>query len=164
MKYLATIMAALCLAGFQPANRADFSGSWRLDLKKSSNLPASFQSVDSYTMKVQQTADSLIVNVHLKGNGQEVDFPPTYYTFDSVEVFREDTLRGSKRWMRGMWTTTGMKLIIESRVEQKRGDLKYAERDIWQMNGQNTLQVSVRQEYAGKDSSRSERRVFQRVK
>ena len=166
MKYI-TSLTLLCffLVGFQSSvDRINFSGKWKLDTKKSANLPASFQHVDAYVMEVRQTADSIIVNVSLSGDGQDVKLPVTVYACSGTEIYREDTLRGSKRWSKGVWTTTGKKFIIDNRVEQKRGEQKYTQRDIWQLNDQNTLQISVTQQFDMHDSTRSERRVFHRVK
>lgn len=162
---VAMVLLSLCFVGFQ-SGRSDFSGDWKLDLKKSTHLPGSFQSVDSYVMHIQQTKDSMITSVDMVGSGQHVTFPLVAYGFDGKEIFREDTLRGSKRWSKSTWATTGRKLVIESRVEQKRKDilLEYTQRDVWQLNDSKTIQLSVTQHYPKGDSTRSEKRIFRRVK
>src|SRR5438876_1069780 len=114
---LAAAVAVLAL-GFQ-AGRTDFSGTWKLDKNKSEHLPPSFQHVDAYTLEARQWKDTLQVTVTLDGGGQHVTFPLTLYTFNGKEVFRLDSLRGTKRWSRGAWSSDGSQFIVDSRVEQK---------------------------------------------
>jgi hypothetical protein len=161
---IAVSLIAVCFLGFQ-SERSDFSGNWKLDKKKSSHLPESFTSVDSYVMNVRQTNDSMVTTVNMSGNGQHVTFPLTAYTFVGKEVFREDTLRGSKRWSKSTWETTGRKFIVESRVQLKKakGDQEYTERAVWQLNDRKTMQLSITQHYVQGDSTHSERRIFRRV-
>jgi len=165
MRVLPMIVVALFLTAFQ-MKVADFSGKWKLDLKKSKNLPASFKSVDSYTMELSQTPDSMVEERVMKGAGQVVDFPPTVYKFDGAEVFREDTLRGSKRWIRSSWTTTGQKLIVTSRIglRQRSGEQRLTETDVWQLGKSRTLLLLVTQKFEGTDSTHSEERVFHRMR
>ncbi len=156
---------ALSSLGFQ-SNHADFSGNWKLDKKKSSHLPSSFDGVDSYVMNIRQTTDSMITTVDMVGSGQHVTFPLTAYTFSGNEVFREDTLRGSKRWSKSTWETTGRKFIVESRVKLKKGsgEQEYSERAVWQLKDSKTIQLSITQHYVQGDSTHSDRRIFHRVK
>ncbi len=158
------IGAMIIFCSFQ-AKRSDFSGTWKLDFQRSVNLPASFKNVEAYSLDVRQTADSMIVVVGLVGNGQDVKFPPTMYAFDSSETYREDTLRGSKRWIRCIWETTGKKMVVINKVRQKKdqAEVEYTQKDIWQLNDLNTVQVSMTQSFATGDSIHSERRVFHRV-
>lgn len=144
----------------------DFSGSWKLDLTKSLNLPGSFKQVEAYTMEIQQTNDSMTIIVGLVGGGQSVKFPVTKYIFDSSEVFREDTLRHSKRWTRCSWEQDGTTLEVTSRVQQGIGEKRteYVEHDEWKMNGADAFQISVSQKYTGTDSTRTEQRIFYRTK
>ena len=152
------------LGGFQ-SKRSDFSGSWKLDLEKSVDLPATFKNVEAYSMDVRQTADSMVVVVGLSGSGQSVKFPPTMYAFDTSEVYREDTLRGSKRWSKCAWETTGKKMIVTSKVRQKKasGELVYTQKDVWQLNDLKTMQIVITQSFAKGDSVHSERRIFHLV-
>ena len=144
----------------------DFTGSWKLDLKESTNLPGSFKQVESYTMDIRQTRDSVIVVIGLKGSGQDVKFPVTNYLLDSSEVFREDTLRHSKRWTRSAWASTGKQMIVTSKVQQGLGEKKMEndERDEWQIKDKNTFQISVSQKFVRGDSTRIEQRIFHRQK
>lgn len=157
-------LIAVCSMGFQ-SGRTDFSGNWKLDKKKSTHLPGSFAGVDSYIMNVRQINDSMITTVNMTGNGQNVTFPLTSYSFNGKEAFREDTLRGSKRWSKSTWMTTGKKLIIDSRVRLKKGpkEEEYTQRDVWQLNDSKTMQLSVTLHYAQGDSTHSEKRIFRRV-
>jgi hypothetical protein len=162
---LLTILG-LMLAGFQSAQRPNFSGVWQLDMKKSTNLPESFKSVESYTTDVRQTKDSMVIMARLVGNGQDVKFPVTAYLLNGSEVFREDTLRLSKRWSKLTWPKTGKKLIVHSRVEQARRTPaeKYTQNDVWELTDRNTLQMSVTQKSPDGKELHSERRIFHRVK
>ena len=157
---------SLLFVGFQPARRPDFSGTWQLDLKKSSNLPESFKHVESYAMEVRLTKDSMILMVRLTGNGQDVKFPLTSYALNGSEGFREDTLRLSKRCSKVSQKTTGTKLIIESRVEQGRDTLaqKYTQHDVWEFTEHDMLQISITQKFPSGKEPHSERRIFHRVK
>ena len=159
------IMAGTMMGGFQSSKRVDFSGTWILDLKKSTQLPESFKYVESYSMEVKQTKDSLITTARLKGNGQDVKFPLTAYALNGSEVFREDTLRKSKRWFTASWTTTGKKFIVDSRVEQKgaKQNEQYTQHDVWELINNKTLQISVTQKFPKGKETHSERRVFHRV-
>lgn len=165
MKRLAIFVGTIIvLTGFQ-SKRSDFSGAWKIDLKQSLNLPESFRHVDTYSMDVRQTADSMFVAVGLSGSGQNVMFPQTAYAFDSSEIYREDTLRGSRRWSKCVWATTGKKMIVMTRVKQKKGQAgsEYTQKDVWQMNDRNTVQITITQSFIQGDSIRSERRIFHRV-
>ena len=156
------VIAAL---GFQ-VKRADYSGKWKLSLKSSKGLPASFKHVDAYTMQVDQTDTGMVINTHLVGSGQSVDFPPTIITFDSVERHRVDTLRGSDRWISATWTTTGQKLIVTNKVTQHRGESaqRYTETDVWQFGKRGTLMILVTQKFESADSTHTEQRYFTRVR
>jgi hypothetical protein len=97
--------------------------------------------------------------------GQKVVLPPSVYVFDGQERYREDTARGSKRWTKSTWTTTGLKLIMNSRVIQSRGgkETRYAETDTWELTNSSTLRLHVDQKFEGKDSTNSEIRIFRRM-
>lgn len=144
--------------------RADFSGTWKLNMKASAGLPSSFAMVKGYTMEVAQTADSLVIQTELAGPDGAVRFPATVVRSDGAEVYREDTLRGSKRWITAAWTTTGQKLIVTNRVIQRRGDAeqRYMQTDVWQFGKHNTLLILVTQKFEQGDSTRTERRYFTR--
>ena len=164
-RFLFFLMVSTCLSGFQN-HRTDFSGRWKLDMKKSKDLPTSFKSVESYTINVTQSLASMVLHTEMVGGGQTVNLPPTIYKFDSSEVYREDTLRGSKRWIRSAWTTTGFKLIVTSKVvlSQKGNEQHYVQTDVWQFGKKNTLLLLVTQEFEKNDSTHSEQRVFHRVR
>ncbi len=160
-----TIVASLLLF-LTPPRVSDFSGMWKLDTEKSLNLPSSFAQVTSYTMNVRQTADSMVLIITLSGGGQSVTFPVTNYLFDGREVFREDTLRQSKRWTRCTWSPDGKKLAVNSRVEQGAGEKKkeYTQRDEWELRSDSTFEIAVYQKFTRGDSTRNERRIFHRMK
>lgn len=162
MKVIVMLLAALTFGA--PSKHADFSGVWKLDMKKSMNLPKTFASVEAYALEITQAADSMTAVAHMAGNGQKVTFPVAVYRFDGSEVYREDMERQIRRWIRSSWQTTGKKLIVNSRVEQQFGPklVKYTQRDVWQMLDARTLQISVTQTFEGKDSTHSERRIFKR--
>ncbi len=165
MKTLFAIAGMLFLMMFPPAHQ-DFSGNWKLDVKKSVNLPSSFAQVELYTMNIRQTADSMIIVISLTGSGQSVVFPMTNYLFNGAEVFREDSIRQSKRWVTCAWADDGKQLVVTSRVEQGLGEKKkeYTQRDEWKMPDPSTFQISVMQKFAHSDSTRSESRIFRRMK
>ena len=146
-------------------HRAEFGGTWRMAIVKSKNLPPSFRSVKTYSMNIQQAPDSMTVTVAFEGMGQQVVLPPSVYVFDGKERYREDTARGSKRWTKSTWTTTGQKLIMTSRVIQSRPgrESRYTETDTWELTGSSTLRLHVEQKFEGKDSTNSEIRVFRRM-
>jgi hypothetical protein len=149
-----------------PHGTTDFSGHWKLDTSKSVNLPSSFAQVESYTMNVRQTVDSMIIVVELSGGGQHVTFPVTTYAFGGAEVFREDTVRQSRRWTTCSWSSNGKNLLVSSRVEQGAGEKKkeYVQHDSWNLGGPGTLRILVTQKFTRGDSTRNEQRVFHRMK
>ncbi len=141
-------------------------GKWWLDLNKSENLPPSFKSVDRYLMEIQQVRDSMTVLVELIGSGQDVKFPSSVYKFNGAEMFREDTLRGVKRWFKARWIERGNKFTVAARVEQRnmRGAQLFRQNDVWEMLDDSTLRVSITQKFFPRDSTVSQRRYFHRVK
>ncbi len=166
IRWMSIICLALVFVGFQ-SPKVDFTGKWKLDFKRSKNLPESFRNVDSYVLDIDQSSDSMTVHATMHGMGQAVDFPPSVYRFDTTEVFREDTLRGSKRWTKASWTTIGQKLIVTSRVEQHQPGKpvqKYIETDVWQYGMKRALLVTVTQTFEGSDSTHSEQRAYTRMR
>lgn len=157
------VMMCSFFVGFQ-SSRTDFSGKWKLDKKASKDLPVSFAMVNAFTMQVDQSTDSMIVRTELAGPEGPVMFPPTIMQYNGSEVYREDTLRGSKRWITASWTTTGKKLIITNRVIQRRGatEQHYTQTDVWQLSKRNRLMILVTQKFEPGDSTHSERRYFTR--
>ena len=164
MKHLAAIIVlSACVLG-AGRHHAGFSGTWKMNIAKSKNLPPSFRNLDSYSMKIEGSDDSMTVNVEFEGSGQKVSPPPAVYAFHGKERYREDTLRGSKRWTTSSWTTTGQKLIVTSRVIQTQGrERHYTETDVWEFRNRNTLEIHVTQKFEGSDSTNSERRIFRRA-
>lgn len=158
------VMCAVFL-GFQKP-KTNFGGVWHLDLKKSQNLPPSFASVESFTMIVKQYADSIMAVSQMACSGQNVTFPPSTYRFDGSEVFREDTVRGSKRWITTMWSKNGKKLTIVNRVGLRSNgkERKYTQTDVWQIKGKDILEIEMTQNFADTDSTHIQRRVYNRVK
>lgn len=163
---IGVVILSSVLFGFQSAKRTDFSGMWRLDLKHSVNLPESFKHVDTFTMEVRQTRDSIITLAQMTGNNQDVKFPLTSYALNGSEVFREDAIRKSKRWNKCSWMSNGRKLIVNARVEQRGGTSieKYTQRDVWELVDSNTLQISVSQKSPRGAEKHSERRILHRVR
>jgi len=159
------LLLGLLFVGAQK-NRAHFAGVWSLDLKKSQGLPAAFSSVESFTMVVKQHADSMVVASQMTGGGQSVSFPVSVYRFGSSEVFREDTARGTKRWMRSAWSANGRTLTVVNRVEMRSGgkEQRFTQTDAWQMKGKDLLQETMTTKFTGSDSTRSQTRVYHRVK
>jgi len=166
MKTLILAAALGLLALGWGSSQADFSGTWKLNMKTSKGLPSSFAMVKGYTMEVEQSADSLVIHTELAGPEGAVTFPPTVVKYDGVEVFREDTLRGSKRWITAAWTTTGQKLIVTNRVSQRRGgaEQRYTQTDVWQFGKHQSLLIVVTQKFEPGDSTHIEQRYFTRAR
>jgi hypothetical protein len=165
MKSIALIgLTAALFLGFQ-SHRTDFSGTWRLDKNKSDHLPPSFQHVDAYTLDARQSKDTLKVSITLEGSGQHVTFPLSFYTFTGKEVYRVDSLRGTKRRSKGSWSKDGQQFTVESRVEQKLGDAeqKFTEHEVWQLAGPDLLRISLTKKTGDGKGDHSERRYFRRV-
>ncbi|MGA2622998.1 MAG: hypothetical protein ABSF91_04015 [Bacteroidota bacterium] len=141
-------------------------GKWWLDLKKSENLPSSFKSIDRYEMEIQQVRDSMTVLVELIGSGQDVKFPSSVYKFNGPEMFREDSLRGIKRWYKARWVERGKKFSVTTRVEQHsmKGGQRFRQTEMWEILDDGTLRVSMTQRFPPRDSTVSQRRYFHRVK
>ena len=166
MKHTAIILILLSTGfpGFQH-RYTDFSGTWALDMKKSQNLAPSFKSVTSFRMNVQQTNDSIIINRHMSGSGQTLDLPPLSYRFGGPEVFREDTLRGTKHWTTAAWETTGQKFIVNDRTVRRQGEKEqhYTQTEVWQFGKKNMLMILLTQKFDEGDSTHTERRYYRRV-
>ncbi len=160
------LMAATAALGFQTAHRTDFSGKWQLDLKKSKNLPDAFQHVDKYVMTVTQNPDSLVASVKMEGNRQSTSLPPLVCVFGKKEDFTEDTLRLAKHWISSEWTSTGTKLIVHKKNVLKISGVeeRSTETDVWQLKNRSTLVLLVTMKYEKDGSTRSEQRIFHRVK
>jgi hypothetical protein len=159
-------VASIVLVGFQMPKRSNFSGSWKLDLKKSKNLPASFKNIEKYIFVVTQSADSLVGVATMVGSGQEVTLPPMAYVFNGREEYTEDSLRFVKRWSRAEWATTGTKLIIHKRsIQGAMGhEQKSTQTDVWELKNLSTLLLTVTQKFETGDSTHNEQRVFRKVK
>lgn len=165
MKYAIILALGSALFLGLQIHRPDFSGTWKLDKKTSKGLPSSFSMVNEYTMEVNQSADSSVIHTQLAGPEGPVNFPPTIIKYDGSEIYREDTLRGSKRWITASWTTTGQKLIVTNRVIQHRGNAeqRYTQTDVWQFGKRNMLLIHTTQKFETGDSTHSEQRYFTRV-
>ena len=165
MKRLLVItLAGLALFGFQTF-RGDFSGNWALDLQNSSHLAPSFKMVKSYIMQVRVANDSMAIFTRMKGpDDKEVVFPPTMFRCDSTESFRDDSLRGVKRWIRAWWGAR-QTLTVFNRVVQTKGTtvLEYTQTDVWQAKSADTLLVSTTKRFEHNDSTAQEQRLFSRV-
>jgi hypothetical protein len=168
MKRISIIIAVACIAlvGFQMSARTNFSGTWTLDLKKSKNLPVSFNSIESYTFVITQNADSLVGIATMVGASQKVTLPPMRYLFNGREEYTEDSLRFVKRWSRAEWATTGTKLIIHKRsIQGSSGhEQRSTQTDVWQLRNRSTLILNVTQKFETGDSMHNEQRVFHRVR
>ena len=165
MKYtLGVILISILFLGLQE-HRADFSGKWKLDKMASKDLPASFKSVDSFILRLTQSADSMVMSPEMTGADQKFELPPTIYKFDGTEVYREDKERGSQRWIQANWTSTGQKLIVTNRVIQKQGNSEqhYVQTDVWQFGKKGTLLILITQKFEKNDSTHTERRYYRRV-
>ena len=166
VRVIGIILVCGSLLGFrQHTQRMDLSGSWKLDAKHSDNLPKSFAMVESFVLNIQQSDDSMSVSTTMTGAGQTQTFPPTMYRFDGSEIYRADTARGSQRWIKATWATTGQKIIATQRVVLRGGpkEIRYTETDVWQKGKRNMLLILVTQKYEGSDSTRTERRYYRRV-
>jgi len=158
------LLAVLSIGAQKPVAR--LGGVWSLDLKESQGLPAAFNGVESFTMVVKQRPDSLVVAIQMAGGGQNVSLPVNVYRFNGREVFHEDTARGTKRWMKAQWSGNGRTLTIVNRVESRAGgkEQRYTQTDTWRMAGRDVLRVMATTKFKDSDSSRTQTRIFHRVK
>lgn len=142
-----------------------FSGYWKMDLKKSNNLPESFKRVESYIIEVKQSSDSMVVTTEVKGGGQSVKLPSTVYKFDGKEIYSGDTLQEFQRWTKCDWISKGQKLVITARVVQRIGtyERRYSQKDVWQIVGKDRLDVSMIMKFENSDSTQSEKRIYHRM-
>jgi len=165
-RMLLVCLFCACSMGFQSLHRTDFSGHWRLDLKKSKNLPDAFKHVERYTMEVSQNSDSLVSNVQMQGMGQSTSLPPLVCVFAHKEDYTEDTLRLAKHWISSEWTSTGTKFIIHKKNALQVAGLEQrsTETDVWSLKNRSTLVITVTQKMEKDGSSRNEQRIFHRVK
>lgn len=158
------LLALLSVGAQKPVAR--FGGVWSLDLKQSQGLPSAFNGVESFTMIVKQRPDSIVVAIQMTGAGQNVSLPVNVYRFNGPEVFREDTTRGTKRWMKAKWSGNGRTLTIVNRIESRTGgkEQRYTQTDTWRMAGKDVLRVTMTTKFKDSDSTRTQLRIFQRVK
>jgi len=165
-QFLILLLACVFSLGFQMPHRTDFSGKWRLDLKKSKNLPDAFKHVSRYVMDIRQNDDSLVSLVSMEGMGQSTSLPPFVCVFGHKDDYTEDTLRLAKHWISSEWTTTGTKLIVHKKnaVQISGVEQTSTETDVWQLNNRSTLILHVTMKYEKDGSSRSEERIFHRTK
>ena len=165
MKAMVLVVAAAALLVGFGGNRSDFSGKWKLEKKLSKNLPPEFKMVNDFSLTVAQSADSMVTTTSFAGMGGANTLPPTIVKFDGSEVYREDTARGTKKWISASWATTGQKLIVTSRVELHgaKGDVKYVETDSWQFGKRNMLLIIQTKKYETEDKTVSDERYFRRA-
>ena len=166
MKRLVLALLVLVLFAGAQKPRTRFAGVWSMDIKESRGLPAAFQNVESFTMVVKQHPDSMVVAIQMAGGGQNVSFPVTVYRFSGAEVFREDTARSTKRWIKAQWSANGRILTLVNRVELGSAGKRqrYTQTDTWQLKGKDLLEMTMKTKYADSDSVRTQVRIYRRVK
>lgn len=154
------------LLGFQ-GGKTNFSGKWELDLKKSVNLPPSFRTVESYVAEIRHEGDSVTLNAAMGGNGQNVTFPVFSYALDGKEIYRADSLRGSFRWVTGRTSKDGKRILLDTKALLIRPDgakVEFTQAEEWKISGTNSMEMAIRQKFPAGDSTRTERRIFRKVK
>ncbi len=169
MRIIIVVLFTLTVPPFLPSQgkKPDVTGKWDLDLKKSENLPASFRNVDSYTFAVSRSGDTLTVNAGLTGGGQTVEFPPFTYVLDGKETYREDTLRGSRRWSTGHWSKDGGSILVDTKIilaPPGRDTVSVMQHEVWKRKDTSTLEITSEQKFIGTDSVRTERRIYTKAK
>ena len=160
------LVVAPVLASAQ-GKRADFAGTWALDLKKSVNLPKQFSTVESFVLDIQQAGDTVTVLATMKGSGQTVPFPAFVYVMDGKEGHRSDTLRGSERWIKAKWGEDGKSATMDSRVRLTvpgKPPTDMRQHDDWKRLNDSTISISLTQKLGGTDSTRTEQRIFRKRK
>ncbi|HZY09775.1 MAG TPA: hypothetical protein VFF29_01355 [Bacteroidota bacterium] len=159
-----SLLLSATILGFQKQT-GKFSGYWKMDLKKSTNLPESFKRVESYVMEVKQSSDSMVVVTEVKGSGQRVKLPSTVYKFDGKEIYSGDTLQGFQRWTKCDWISKEQKLVVIALVVQRIGpyERRYSQKDVWQIVGKDRLDVSMIMKFENPDSTQREKRVYHRL-
>lgn len=165
-KWMWIMVAVPFLLGFQ-GKKADFSGTWALDIKKSVNLPREFKTVDSMVLNVRQAGDSLVVLATMKGQGQTVPFPPFIYLLNGKETHRVDTARKSERWILSRWGKDGTSASMESRAKftpPGKPVVELKQHDEWKKTDASTLVVTVTQKVGGTDSTHTETRIYRKQK
>ncbi|HLB01173.1 MAG TPA: hypothetical protein VJO14_07280 [Bacteroidota bacterium] len=167
MKRISWIILIAPLLLFFQGRRLDVAGKWDLDLKKSGSLPPSFSKVESYTLNIAQNHDTVTVNTHMKGAGQDVDFPPFVYVLNGKETYRKDSLRGSERWSACRWSKDKNRILMDTRIllhPPGRPPAELLQHDVWRLLDPKTLEISTEQRAAGSDSTHTEWRIYRKVK
>jgi hypothetical protein len=166
MKRLILIaLSAVIVLGFQQ-NKSGFSGTWLLDKAKSRDLPQMFTVIDSLKMKVVQFRDSLVATTMMKHSGQWTSFPLSVYRLDGKEQVVEDRAQGTRRSGKSALSDGGRKLTVDHRTEinLKGTKRRYIQKDVWIMKGTNELDVTMTQTFVDTDSTRTQYRVYKRIK
>src|SRR5258708_4053789 len=109
---LLLVLTSVMLLGLSRP-RVDFSGEWRLDLKKSTHVPPSYATLRSYALRVRQMQDSIQFAVfEILRSGQEVTTKPTSCRLDGKERMIRDSLPGLNIWIAAKWTNSGKALLL----------------------------------------------------
>jgi hypothetical protein len=103
----------------------------------------------------------------MEGNGQSVSFPVFQYLMNGVETHRADSLRGSFRWSKGKFSKDGKKIQIETRallIQPDRARVEFTQNEEWKLVDENTMVMSISQNFKDRDTVRNEQRIYRKAK
>ena len=135
------------------AEKPNFSGQWKLDKEKSTNLPEIFGAVDEYVLVVKQADEnSIVFFTQIKGHGQSITGEEENYPINGTVVEKENN-RGVKLKRSLRYDEEQRRLLIDS---EKRftGAVQLPntnENEVWELSNEGkTLTVTVTPKEEGK--------------
>jgi hypothetical protein len=151
---ISVALATLFLMGTAlGAERPNFSGEWKLDKEKSTNLPEIFQAVEEFVLVVKQPDEnSIVFFTQVKGHGQSLTGEEENYPINGTVVEKE-TNRGVKLKRSLCYDQDQRRLVIDS---EKRftGQVQLPdsnENEVWELSSDGkTLTVTVTPKEEGK--------------
>ena len=115
---LLTVLS-LALVTVSAAAKADFNGTWKLDMAKSEGIPPNMEQ----TMIVKQTGDEISIETKVKTPQGEQSVPDNYTVSGKAVEFTKDTPNNRKHKIKrtSKWTETGMEVVEEAIVDTPDG-------------------------------------------
>jgi hypothetical protein len=159
---LALFLTLFATVTVSAADKPNFSGTWKLDKEKSTNLPRLFEAVDEYFLLVNQTGEnSITFSTRFTGRGQTISNEAETFPTDGSAVEKEDR-RGVKTRRTVRFDTEKPRLLVETE-RRFTGEIQMAntnDNEVWELSDEGkTLTVTITPKAEG---GQQQVRVFSR--
>lgn len=125
--FLTVFCLAFLTAGI--AAKADFNGTWKMDVAKSEGVPPEMQQ----TMIVKQAGDEISIETTVKMPQGEQTVPDSYTVNGKQIEFTKDAPNNQKQKIKrtSKWTENGMETVEEAIVETPDGAVNVSAKRVW---------------------------------